>query len=220
MNIQELISQAGKHLRTEFENIKISNPHYAERGAEAEIVLADFLNIHLPKRFAAGSGIVIDHLNNISSQTDVIIYDALNSPIYRKGQRVLILPSDNVAAAIEVKSSLNKEELIDAAQKISSVKKLAKTPITSADQPVTFSSLITTKTLGVVFAYDSKTSLETLAENLREINNSIPSNEWIDTIVVLDKGVIGYKVHLNRNSQVGLAAQLQKSFMYLLFISI
>lgn len=142
MNIQELISEAGNHLRHEFESIKNSNPHYAERGAEAEIILANFLNSHLPKRFAAGSGIVIDHQNNFSSQTDVIIYDAINSPVYRKGERVLILPNDNVASVIEVKSSLCKSQLEDAAQKIASVKKLTKAPITNVDQPVTFSSLL------------------------------------------------------------------------------
>lgn len=194
MNIKDLISAAGKHLRSEFEHIKNTNPHYGERGTETEKILEDFLNSHLPKRFAAGSGLVIDHKDNISLQTDVLIYDALNSPIYRKGERVLILPSDNVAVAIEVKSSLNKDELEDSAKKIVSVKKLVKTPITNVDQPVTFSSLITTKTLGVVFAYDSKTSLETLAENLRQINQCYPSEQWIDVVVVIDKGVIGYTI--------------------------
>jgi hypothetical protein len=201
MNIKELISQAGKHLRSEFELIKESNPHFAERGAEAEIILKDFLNSHLPKRFAADTGLVIDEDNNISSQTDVIIYDALNSPIYRKGERILILPNDNVASVIEVKSMLSKAELEDASKKIASVKKLKTTPITSADQPVTFSSLITTKTLGVVFAYDSTTSLVTLAENLREINQSLPSAHWIDIVVVLDKGVIGYTMQLPLSSK-------------------
>lgn len=196
MNIQELISQAGKHLRSEFELIKEGNPHFAERGAEAEIILRDFLNSHLPKRFAADTGIVIDEKDSISSQTDVIIYDAINSPIYRKGERVLILPNDNVASVIEVKSMLSKAELEDAAKKIASVKKLKKTPVTGADQPVTFSPLITTKTLGVVFAYDSATSLLTLAENLREINQSMPSDHWVDIVVVLDKGVIGYTMQL------------------------
>jgi len=194
MNIQELISETGKHLRQEFEHIKNSNPHFAERGAEAEIILLDFLNQHLPKRFAAGSGLIVDHKNNISSQTDVIVYDAENCPVYRKGERVLILPCDNVASVIEVKSSLDKSQLEDASKKIASVKKLEKSPITNVDQPVTFSSLITTKTLGVVFAYESTTSLQTLAENLKEINQSVPSDHWIDLIVVLDKGVIGYTV--------------------------
>ena len=47
MNIQELISQAGKHLRDEFERIKNTNPHYADRGSETEKILQDFLNNHL-----------------------------------------------------------------------------------------------------------------------------------------------------------------------------
>ena len=146
------------------------------------------------KRFAAEKGFIIDDQNNITRQTDVIIYDASNSPIYRAQPDSLILPSDNVAAVIEVKSSLNKNELKDAAGKISAVKKLSKTPITNIDQPVTFSTLITTKTLGVVFAYDSTTSLETLAINLKEINEDIASGQWIDAVIVLDKGIIGYTV--------------------------
>ena len=89
---------------------------------------------------------------------------------------------------------LNKGQLRDAAQKIASVKALEKTSLTEADQPVTFSPIITIKTLGVVFAYDSSTSLQTLAENLAEINADYPSTQWIDIVVVLDKGVIDYMV--------------------------
>ena len=126
IDISSLIKEAGAHLRAEFEFIKSTNPHYGERGAEAENILIEFLNKHLPKRFAAASGFVIDRANNISSQMDVLIYDALNSPVYRKQERVSILPSDNVATAIEVKSKLNKAELQDASIKISSVKKKKK----------------------------------------------------------------------------------------------
>ena len=52
MNIKELISQAGKLLRKEFEYIKNTNPHYGERGAETEKILRDFLNQHLPNTTA------------------------------------------------------------------------------------------------------------------------------------------------------------------------
>lgn len=194
INVKDLLTQAGKHLRDEFEDLKKTNPHYAERGAEAENILKDFLNARLPKRFAADTGLVIDFEDNISLQSDIIIYDASNSPIYRTGSRVLILPSDNVASVIEVKSKLDKDELEDAAKKIASVKKLKKSPLTDVDQPVTFSPLIMTKTYGVVFAYESETSLETLAENLKEINKQYPSDQWIDLIVVLDKGIIGYTI--------------------------
>lgn len=193
-NVKDLLIQAGKKLRDDFEDIKSTNPHYAESGAEVEIILRDFLNSRLPKRFAADAGLVIDSEDNISQQTDIIIYDAENSPVYRTGARVLILPSDNVASVIEVKSKLDKNELKDAAKKIASVKALKKTPVSDLDQPVNMSKLIMTKTYGIVFAYDSETSLQTLTENLKEINEKYPSDQWVDMVVVLDKGIISYTI--------------------------
>lgn len=194
MKIQELFIEAGRTLRREFDDIKATNPHFGESGAEAEIILRDFLNNHLPKRFAAETGIVIDEKNQISMQSDILVYDADNSPVYRKGGRVMILPSDNVASVIEVKSRLNKKELGDAAKKIASVKGLKKSLVNDMDQPVTMSHLLTTQSLGIVFAYESSTSLETLSKNLAEINSSYPSSQWIDMVVILDKGVIYYAV--------------------------
>ena len=190
--IVDLFIEASKQLRYDFEEIKKNNPHYGESGAEVEIILRDFLNDHLPKRFAADTGCVIDDESNISMQTDIIIYDALNSPIIRKGKRVLILPNDNVASVIEVKSKLNKDELKDAAKKIASAKALKKTPVNDGDQPVTMSPLVIERTFGVVFAYESYTSLKALSDNLIEINSEYPSNQWVDMIVVLDKGVVAY----------------------------
>ena len=58
------------------------------------------------------------------------------------------------------------------------------------------SPLITTRPLGAVFAYEATTSLDALAENLREINAAYSSDHWIDLVVVLDKGVIGYSVQM------------------------
>ncbi len=68
---------------------KKSNPHYGERGTESEIILQKFLNEHLPKRFSADTGLIIDDNNKISSQIDVIIYDSLNSPVYQNGPFIL-----------------------------------------------------------------------------------------------------------------------------------
>jgi hypothetical protein len=193
---KDLIQSAAEQLRQEFKEIQLNNPHAAEGGAEAEIILMEFFKDRLPRRFGIESGIVIGSDGAVSKQTDLIIYDALNSPVYRKGPKVHILPRDNVAAIIEVKSKLNKDQLKDAAEKISSVKRIKPSPISNVDQPVTFSDLIIANTLGCVFAYDSYTSLETLAENLKEINEQYESDCWIDLVVVLDKGIISYAVQL------------------------
>lgn len=194
--LKDLIQSASIQLRQEFEEIQKNNPHAAESGAEAELILKTFLKDRLPRRFDIESGFVVGLDGTVSRQTDLMIFDALNSPIYRKGPKAHILPRDNVAAVIEVKSKINKEELKDAARKIASVKKIKPSPITNVDQPVTFSDMIMTSTLGCVFAYDSYTSLETLADNLKEINSEYESSDWIDLVVVLDKGYLGYAIQM------------------------
>jgi hypothetical protein len=215
INLDEIISSAGQQLRKDFAEIQACNPHAAERGSEAEEILRKFLREKLPRRFDVGSGIVIGSDNQISRQTDVIIYDAMNSPVYRTGSRLQILPRDNVASVIEVKSKLNKDELKDAAAKIANIKSIKTTPICGADQPVTFSDIITTDVLGCVFAFDSYTSMETLAENLKEINSAQDSSRWVDLVVVLDKGFTGYALQsMFQQESIGwLGGSLGDDFM-------
>jgi len=74
---------------------------------------------HLPQRFRATSGILIDSENRRSRQTDVIVYDALSSPIYRASERLQILPAHTTAAIVEVKSELTPATLRDGYEKIS-----------------------------------------------------------------------------------------------------
>lgn len=192
LSLEELLLAASRKLREDFREIQACNPHAGERGAESEDILKRFLSERLPKRFGVESGVVVGRDDSVSRQSDVIIYDALNSPVYRTGPKLSIFPRDNVAAMVEVKSKLNKDELRDAAEKIAVVKALKASPISSVDQPVTFSDIIMTATLGCVFAFDSYTSLETLADNLKEINAARDSSLWVDLVVVLDKGILAY----------------------------
>ena len=89
--ISKLLTDAAKRLRSEFEYIRNSNPSSGEKGAETEIILREFLNAHMPKRFHAGSGFIIDNENKISRQTDVIIYDSLSSPLLRADEKTQII---------------------------------------------------------------------------------------------------------------------------------
>lgn len=192
--IDELFRLAADGMLADFERVRKSMPHYGTSGQEAEDILIKFLNDHLPRRFAASSGFVIDAENTLSKQCDVLVYDAENSPIYRAGDRGLILPSDSIASVIEVKSKLTKSQLKDSVEKIASVKRLKRTPVSSGDQPVTFSELIVNSSYGVVFAYDADSSMNAIAENLKEFNQDVPRSRWIDAIIVLGKGTITYCV--------------------------
>jgi len=203
LTVAQLFNDAAKKLRAEFEFIRSTNPHPGEKGAEAENVVRDFLNHHLPQRFRATSGIIIDKANSLSPQTDVIIYDALTSPVYRYSEEMLMLPLDTVAAVIEVKSRLNKQEIEDGYKKIAACKRLKKTPVSGGDQQATGSDLKSVATYGVIFGFSSDTSLGTLAQHAENLNGQYEPSAWPDLIVLLDSGTIGYGVQFPGASSIG-----------------
>jgi len=188
----ELLAAAAKLLRAEFEAIRQTIPNAGEKGLETEILFNRFLNDHLPKRFGATRGFVVDTEGAMSPQLDTIIYDRLDALTFKRGEQNLIVPHDNVAAVVQVKSRLDAKELQSAAKNIAAVKRLEKADVTPMDEVVRASPLIVTTTRGIVFAYDSVITLERAGEVLGEINTTIHSDLWIDELVVLDKGTISY----------------------------
>jgi len=184
---QEIMTQAANQLRQEFQSL-CTVPNSQLRGKEAERILSRFLTEHLPKRFACGSGLILDKQDNVSRQTDVVIYDAMNCPIYRASEDAAIFPSDNVVSIVEVKSHLDKNELMDADDKIRLVKSLVKSKTDDTNDP---SSI---QTMGFVFAYNSPLTLDKIAEHYETILAEKGLGLHIDMIVVLDKGAISIAV--------------------------
>lgn len=154
-----LFEKAAKLMHERFDEILNSIPHNLEKGQAIEEIVKKFLQEYIPKRYSVTSGFVIDTNDNISSQEDVIIYDAFNCPIYRPGERTAIIPIDNVASLLEVKSELNTSNLAESLQKIHHVRKLQKSPPSSSyfSHPAELSH-----TYCVIFAFKSKVSIQTI----------------------------------------------------------
>lgn len=187
-SVEDLLLSTAVTLESEFNKARVVS-HYATSGKQAEDLLINFLNRHLPKRFAATTGFVIDIETKISCQTDILLYDALNSPhfpISTDGQLILI---DYIVSVIEVKSNLTIKQLEDAAIKIARVKSLKQ------DDDIK-SETRTDNCLGIVFAYESPLTLEVIAKKLHALNVSKPRRKWIDAIVVLGKGMVTYTLQL------------------------
>jgi hypothetical protein len=159
-------------------------PHKGLKGDEAARLVREFLNAHLPKRFSAGSGFILDRRDNISKQTDVIIYDALNCPVYRASEEAGIFPADNVAAVVEVKSRLDGERLAEAFENIRAAKSLAKT------KPPETPFLVQAQTLGCVFAFDSVLTVDTLMEHYGKLLAANGLGHHVDLVLVLDRAVL------------------------------
>lgn len=183
---QTIFAQAARKLRQDFKGLS-AIPHNALKGSEAEKLVRTFLKQHLPKRFDVGSGFIIDFYDNVSKQTDVIVYDALNCPVYRASEDASIFPSDNVALVVEVKSKLDKKELVSAFENISKTKKLAKTQAPD-------NGILTTQTIGCLFAFESAITLDKIVEHyteqIRSTASTVNIGDHIDIIHVLDKGLV------------------------------
>jgi len=196
------IAQAAKLLRAEFEHIRTTNPHAGEGGKEVENIVKEFLNHHIPQRFRATAGFVIDKYSEMSGHEDVLIYDALSSPVYRYTEENQIISADGIASVVEVKSVLNKKELENGFEKISQVKKLYKSPISQMDQKATETNLTTTGTFGVVFGFSTDLNFATLAAHCAELNEQYDTYLRPDIIVVLDVGVINYTANIVGSKQI------------------
>jgi len=201
--IAGLISKAAKKLRDDFEHVRDTISHSGEKGGETEDKVREFLNGHLPKRFHATKGFVIDVDNQMSDHQDVIIYDQQSSPVYKYDGANQIVSADAVAAIMEVKAVLNKGHLTEAFAKIEEVKRLRKRPISGMDQKSTESTLTTTGTLGIILGFGSDISLTKLAEHCVELNEKYETAHRPDMIVLLDVGVINYTVQFVGTRNMG-----------------
>lgn len=163
--------------------------HLGDRGENREAIVKDFLNDYLPKRFGIGNGEVRDRYGSWSRQQDVVIFDVLNCPVLLTSNHSQIFPIDNVFATIQVKSALNKKELVDCSVNIQSVRRLRKASVKTQLAPGVSAGGPPSPTAGVVFAFDADTSLKTLKANLLNIQENVPLSEKINLICILDKAV-------------------------------
>lgn len=179
----EIFEMAARRLRQDFDELTALH-HGGLKGGEAEKLVSKFLADHIPRRFDVTSGLILDQNDHVSRQTDVIIYDALNCPAYRTSETAAIIPSDNVAATVEVKSVLDKDQMHDAFRKASVTKGLVKT------SPTNVPRLITAQTLCFLFAFESALTLDKLSDHYLACVSEFGVGRHIDLVMLLDRGVI------------------------------
>jgi hypothetical protein len=94
-------------------------------GSEANWVR--MLGSFLPRRYAIGPIFALDAVGGQSEQIDLAIYDQQYSPLWFEIAGKLFVPVESVYAAFEVKPTITKAYLEYAANKVASVRELART---------------------------------------------------------------------------------------------
>ena len=181
-NLQEM----AKNLQSDYEKLSSKITHNGLKGTVREEKLKEYITKLFPTKYAIGNGIIVDSNETQSKQQDFIIYDNFNSPKLMETESVQIVPIESVYATIEVKSTLTINELEKCINNIRSVKTLKKikpliNPIITSNIPCPIS---------MIFAYSSDTSIENIVKNLDTFNQSIPYNEQVNLVCILDKGLI------------------------------
>ncbi len=82
-------------------------------GRIRQIMVENLLKPLLPEGFHIGAGKITDAKGNLSSETDVIIYDRRSIPPVLYDEKEGVFPVETVHYSIEIKSRLTAAELVD-----------------------------------------------------------------------------------------------------------
>ena len=102
----------------------IGSAHWGHDGAHKEAILRAYLRKFLPPGLMIGQGFVVDHADhsNRSREQDILIVDVSNGgPLFQRGEFVVSLYQD-VVAAISVKTAAKSAEVKDTLAVLASAK--------------------------------------------------------------------------------------------------
>lgn len=148
--------------------------HAGEMGRENELSLARVLSSLVPRRFGIGSGLLIDTFGNDSKQMDIIIYDQTEEPALLAQTNQVLFPVENVHACIEVKTTINKEQIRDAGAKKQSIERLR-----SRDEH--------SLPIFALVGFGAGLQAETIVDHISDLGGEIDTRP--DLIFILDLGL-------------------------------
>lgn len=98
--------------------------HAGEFGCLREVVSKSFIRYAIPRRLEIGTGFLMNHAGDVSTQIDLIVYDKNETPLVQDSENQYFYPVETVCAAGEIKSVLRKDEFIKAINKLAKIKEL------------------------------------------------------------------------------------------------
>ena len=124
-NLIDYVSSYSREFQAKLRRINNLIDHNFFIGSSHEGIFRSFLDKFIPKRLSVNEGFIKGSGNQTSKQCDVIIWDHLNySPYYIEGPFVIV-PYDAVRGVIEIKTNLDKSEIISAFENLNSVKNIS-----------------------------------------------------------------------------------------------
>ena len=195
MDLEKLFSEISIKMRSDLEQARASLDHAGLKGQSVEDKVREFLRQYLPKSLDISTGKVVDSSGTLSKQLDIIISDSHKTPIFYQSGEIRVIPAECVYAVIEVKTYLNRDELVKSFDNMKSVKEQLKTAYFKPTGVIQNSHFMYSvhwdywPTNYFIFAYDSD-GLESILLNLYKLQSNEDVHKRIDSVCVLNKGMI------------------------------
>lgn len=179
-------------LRVKFDKARDAIDHNGLVGQEGEKIVAKFLRERLPGSIGVTTGEVLDVEGGRSRQTDVVLYDAMRTPMLFTGEEkdTHVVPAEGVLAVIEVKTRLRSSDLEGCLANCRSVKQRIRTAY--FPQPIHVRHVAYGREwhdLPIFFSVFGAASDNFYAEALNALQADVPIHERIDMLCCLDRGV-------------------------------
>ena len=121
-NFRLAFEKTSKDLFWNEEDKKLIHP--GEYGTYRESVCKDFLRMLTPHRLDISTGFLINDSEEISTQCDIIIYDAQSAALIENSDRQRFFPVETTVGIGEIKSNLSKAEFKLAINKLANNKRM------------------------------------------------------------------------------------------------
>lgn len=196
MNLENIFRSINKKMLIDFEEISSEISNRGAKGRVREIdIVREYLEKYIPGNIGIANGEIISVDGHISSETDVVFYEKNSTPYLVKKEGYQIFPIECVYGVVEIKSHLDKQQLVDAFNKINYVKKMPKKAYEVQKGPIRKTTNVYGKewsyfpTFGIVIAFDS-IDLNVLQSHFVSICKSHLPEYRIDSVWILKKGML------------------------------
>jgi hypothetical protein len=190
-SLQEKVAAAETQMQASLAEARASFKHGGTKGGEAERAFHGFLRRHLPPNLSVGEGEVIDQHGERSRQTDVVIADSDHPFTFAVDEPGLYVV-EGVVGAGEVKSVLTADHLESAIVNSRQFKELKSEQVegTTLSAVAEDQILFAQRPPYFLLAYESKLSLETVAERLNDYRHreGLEQGRIIDAAFLLGRG--------------------------------
>lgn len=220
VNLKKIFLGLQTEMIAKLRNTRANVKHPTSKGNVTESSWRRLLENYLPKRYAVESAFVIDSNGNISEQIDLVIFDRHFSPFLFHEDGAIYIPAESVYAVFEIKQEATIANLLYAAKKAESVRKLTRTSATITHAGGKFPAIAPKEIIAGFLALTTNGKEASISHAFTEKLKKLPPDQRINLACILERGAVSLNLPENAPVQIQVFPKEQaliNFFLSLLF---